>query len=234
MLDAIHAAQYALNQTQTQLDVTAQNIANVNTPTYKAERYYNPGINSVDTTINAMNTDKRQQPIRYNFAQGNAIYTARPLDIMLKGDGFMRIQWQDHDYYTRLGQLHIGNDGNLYTVNGARVLGLTSTIPNNVEKLSIDTHGIIWADQRQIGQLELVNFTDPAKLSYLSHGMYQATPSAEKNTTEVQVIQGYLEGSNVNNVDSMMAMMQISHDFNASQKVVQTYDEMLNNAINDM
>ncbi|WHN66088.1 flagellar hook basal-body protein [Cysteiniphilum sp. QT6929] len=256
MLDAIHAAHHALNQTQQQLDITAENIANVNTPAYK-EAIYQGNVTYDDSRIDKITTHSQareakeaQRPqITYDFAQGHAIYTARPLDIMLKGDGLLHVSWHDQSYYTRLGKLHIGNDGNLYLDNGARLLGLNGAIPNDVEKLTIDHNGIIWADNRKIGQLDLVQITHPQNLRYVAQGMYQLTQGAtsqiiqenqnnqnsqDSQKNKVEVLQGYLESSNVNNVDTMMNMMKISQDFSASQKVVQTYDDMLGNAINDM
>ncbi|MFZ9036319.1 MAG: flagellar hook-basal body protein [Francisellaceae bacterium] len=235
MLDAITSTQIAMNRLQDKLAIEADNAANINTAGYRASI----GISQpFDQLIDAGDLDNANdsKPIKvmHDFSHGKSIYTAKPLDVMISGDGFFVVQKDHHTYVTRLGHFNLNKNGALQLPNGAIAEGLDGSIAPDSKVINIDGDGVIWVDGKKSGKFEIVRFDDLSQLIDKGQGLYQAKYPGKPADDKTTVIQGFVEGSNVNNVAMMSDMMAISSDFQSSQKVLKAYDDMLNTAINQM
>jgi flagellar basal-body rod protein FlgG len=147
--------------------------------------------------------------------------------------------------YCRKGALQIDNQGRLTLVSGEPILGQSGQIHLNMAPFSINKQGEILQDGAVVDRLKLTEFTDSKKVESHGHGLYllagqtnsdtkevDANASGSKASDSTKVMQGYLEISNVNMMDEMVNMINVTRHFEASSKVLQGYDGMMDSAIN--
>ncbi|MEL7473581.1 MAG: flagellar hook-basal body complex protein, partial [Planctomycetota bacterium] len=180
---ALQSASSALNALNTRLDVTANNLANVNTAGFKASRanfqdltYVERGIPGVENA----NGDQRPTGLyvglgvkvsgtQLDFAQGAPLTTNRPLDLMIEGEGFFQVQVEDElgggIAYTRAGNFTLNADGEIVLANDqGRRLDPAITIDPDAEQVTIDATGRVFqrlpgdTEPQEAGQLELATF----------------------------------------------------------------------------
>lgn len=232
MLDAISATHIALLQDQLRLETISQNISNMQTPAYKR------------LALEALNFEEQLQPekelVRQHMrtlpieTQGVFIQTKHPCELALVGEGYFEVQTPKGIFYTRKGDFHVNEHGELATPSGALLLGNAGTIPVQDKEFIIDKSGNIYLENQKIDQLRIVNFDAPEHLNYLGQGLYQSSETAYPIDQNTQVLQGHLEQSNVKSIDEMMNMVKTSRHFEASQKVMHIADSMLSAAINQL
>lgn len=179
-----------------------------------------------------------------NFEQGALMQTQVKTDIALMGDGFLQVQDpQGNTFYTRDGELKMLPDGQLVTKEGYTT-GVQLNDPNQQQALSIAKDGTASQAGEVLGQLQLVAFDDPSKLTRVSGAYYQSndpgntgTPmgNIERNAkgfTEVE--QGFLEQSNSTSLTEMTSLIRSMRHFEANQKVIQAYDQRMGQAISTL
>lgn len=212
----------------------SHNLANVNTPgfrgdlnQFRAMPVFGPGY---ATRVYAM-----QERPGVDHSPGTVQSTGRPLDIALKGDGWIAVQAADgREAYTRAGDLHIGSSGLLLTGAGYPVLGNGGpiAIPPG-ENLEIGLDGTI--SLRLLGQpanalaevdrIKLVN-PSPSQLVKESDGLFRLREGTTAPAdASVSVIAGSLEGSNVNAVEAMVNMITLSRQFELQVKLMRTAEQ---------
>lgn len=174
------------------------------------------------------------------FDAGTMSQTGSIWDVAIQGDGFLQVTMPDGSVqYTRGGTLQVNSDGTLVTQSGLPLQG-TIKVPVNSTNMTISSNGSVMVSlpnqstQTQVGQLELVRFINPTALIAQGGNLYQASatsgdpiagnPGQEGIGT---LMQGYLEGSNVQMVNEMVNMMVAQRTYEASVRVVQTSDELL-------
>ena len=214
------------------MNIIANNVANLNTPGFRGQnmvfseyvedpRYMKEDISLVLDYGQYQMTDP-----------GSIKETGSPLDIALVGNGFLGIQTPDGVQYTRAGNLTMDAEGTLRNARGMAVAGAGGgeiTIPTNAEYIAIDKQGIISTDQGQIGQLMVVEFNNTQELNPAGNGLYTTTAQAipaEKTT----VLQGKIEGSNVQAVVEMTRMIDVHREYQAVQNMMQSEHERLRSA----
>lgn len=216
------------------MDIIANNVANVNTPGYRgqnllfAEHLSDPRGGDDELS---MVYDKGEYK---NTLPGPVHTTGNPLDVSLEGPGFLGVVGPDgQTYYTRAGNFMMNADGALFTQAGQPVAdagGSQIVIPANSTEIEIDTKGIISNQEGQVGQLMIVEFENPQNLKPYGNNMYY-TDEPGTPAIDTVVKQGSLEGSNVLAVVEVTRMIETLRDFQSMQQILQQENERLRTAI---
>lgn len=198
---ALQSAASGLNALNTQLDVIANNLANVNTTGFKSSRANFQDLMYLERAqpgVENVNGDQRPTGLyvglgvkvsgtQVTFEQGAPLSTNRPYDLMIEGLGFFRVGVEDElgeggVAYTRAGNFTLNADGELVLANDqGRRLEPAISIDDDVEAVEIDAYGQVWAVRRgqaepeQIGQLELTTFVNPTGLRQLGENLFAET-----------------------------------------------------------
>src|SRR5580692_8715057 len=247
MEPALWAAKTGLDAQQTQMTVTANNLANVSTTGFKASRgvfedllYQNVaqvGANTSQTTQSPsglqLGTGVRVVATETENTQGSLNQTGNSLDLAIQGRGYFQILMPSGTLaYTRDGSFQVTNTGQLVTAQGYQVQPAI-TIPAGAQSVTIGTDGTV--------TVQLADFINPAGLQ--SQGGNLLTESASSGTATTgtpsisglgTLVQGSLESSNVNVVEEMVNMIQIQRAYEMNSKAVQTCDQMLQYADQNM
>lgn len=174
------------------------------------------------------------------FAQGNAVSTNNPLDLMIDGNGFFQLLMPDGTTsYTRDGTFKISSDGKIVTSEGMTVQP-ELTIPQDAVEVSVGSDGkisVLLAGNRvpqELGQIDLARFINPAGLKSVGHNMYTATSASGEPITSVpgeegmgRLSQGFLEQSNVEVVEEMVNLIVAQRAYEINSKAIQTAEDML-------
>lgn len=175
-----------------------------------------------------------------NYAQGNLQNTGNHLDLAIKGAGFFQVQLPDGSTgYTRDGAFQLDPNGQVVTAAG-HPLQPGLTVPANAQSVTIAADGTVSvtlageAAPQQIGQLQLATFVNPAGLDPRGQNLFAETAaSGAPNVANAGVdghgslLQGYVEGSNVNVVEELVAMIATQRAYELNSKAIQTTDQML-------
>jgi len=254
MLRSLNTAATGMDSQQQLIDTLSNNLANVNTVGFKVSRpqfqdllYENiraPGMQSAAGTIAPsgiqIGNGSALVSVEKSFTEGAMKVTNKDTDLAIAGKGFFRIQMSDGSTgYTRDGTLKRGPDGRIVTGEGLPLLP-EIVVPPNTENLRVGIDGLVTAkvqgeiEPRNLGQIQLANFINPAGLDAIGRNLYLQTPSSgeplisnpgENGTGNVE--QGQLESSNVNIVDEMVQMIMGQRAYELNSKVIKTGDEML-------
>lgn len=227
-----------------ELDVVANNIANMNTTGFKAdgsifEEYLSP---TARTPSDSKISFVRDRGTWHDMTQGPTQHTGNPLDVVIDGKGFLVVQTPRGERYTRNGALQIGPTGNLVTADGFQVVGDSGpiTIQPNDRELSIAADGTVSvrAGTSTIdtirGKLRVVSFDDAQRMRLTKDGSGTfaaptgVTPQAEPN---VRVIQGAIEKSNVRSVVEITRMIEITRTYTQIAAMLQQQSDMRTSAI---
>lgn len=258
MMRALYTAASGMKAQQLNLDVTSNNLANVNTTGFKAFRaefkdlHYQtlrqPGSQVTSNIISPEGTQIGMGATVVGtprfFSQGDFQHTENPLDVAIQGDGFFRISMPDGSLaYTRDGTFKVDVNGNLTTSDGFLV-DPSITVDPNASNITIGSDGTVSQTVNNLtsvaGQLQLVRFVNPVGLETIGRNLYRATPASGTEVTGVAgtdpgfgtIAQGMLEMSNVRVADEMIRMIVSMRAYEANSKAIQTADEMLQIANN--
>jgi flagellar basal-body rod protein FlgG len=185
------------------------------------------------------------------------IQTSNPFDMALEGVpgvsrsyAFFEIATTQGTMYTRAGNFQINSDGHLVTNSGAMVLGENGPIKVSPQNVRFEPDGSIivnpqyqgegpnmWEDRQILDRIRIVTFPDARGLEKVGYTFFKATPESgdpEKVLFGVKLRTGMLEISNVNPVREMVDLIKSQRSYEASAKVVQTHDQLLGQAVNDV
>ncbi|CAM2826891.1 flagellar hook-basal body protein [Rariglobus hedericola] len=167
-----------------------------------------------------------------NFQSGETEPTRRELDVALQGEGFFEVQMNDgRKGYTRAGELHLRPDRTIVTSQDQPILsdsGFPLQLLPQGGTIVINTDGMIRQGDTPVGRISVVKFADEKKLVPISAGLFVANGGPDPTTVEKpQVLQGYLESSNVAALHEMVNLVNISRAYEANQKLIQSYDQTM-------
>lgn len=254
MIRSLWISKTGLDAQQTQMDVIANNLANVSTNGFKRSRAVfedllyqtlrQPGAQSSQQTQipSGLQIGTGVRPIAAEriHTQGNLQLTSNPLDVAIQGAGFFQVLMPDGTTaYSRDGSFQMDSQGQLVTSSGFPVQP-SITIPANSINVSIGRDGIVSVTQPgvaapvQIGSMQLATFINPTGLQSLGENLYQETASSGTPSTNVPGTNGsgllnqtYVETSNVNVVEEMVNMIQTQRAYEINSKAISTSDQML-------
>jgi flagellar basal-body rod protein FlgG len=253
---SLYSAATGMEAQQLNLNTIANNLANVNTPGFKRSKiefqdmlYQKPRASGSDSgggnlvpTGTEVGNGARVAATSKVFTQGQLTATGEKLDLAIQGDGFFEVQRSDGTIgYTRDGSFKLNAQGQVVTVDGMPVLSGFQPVPAG-GTLTIAENGQVSvqsASGTQGYRLTLARFANPAGLQSLGGNQYSET--AASGTPETgspgeqgfgSTIQGYIESSNVNIVEEMVALIVAQRAYEINSKSVQSSDEMLQNVAN--
>lgn len=217
---------------RTNLQIVANNVANMNTPGYRAQNMlfteYLEDPRGQDDPLSFV-VDHGQFQVS---KPGSLKTTDNPLDVALEGPGFFTVETPDGQAYTRAGNFSINPDGELVTASGLPVSngGGPIVIPPDSTEIRIDERGNISNQNGQIDQLAIVEFENTQLLNPTGQGLYVTEEVGQPSpTTRAQ--QGLLEGSNVNPIMEMTNLIEISRDNQSLSRMMDGENERLRRAI---
>ena len=259
MLRSLFIAATGMEAQKLNIDVIANNLANVNTVGFKKSRadfqdlmyqtLRTPGATSAEGSQipSGIQIGLGVKPVAVQkiFLQGDFVSTGNNLDMVIEGDGFFQILMPDGTTaYTRSGAFKLDSEGRIVNSDGYP-LEPGITIPANTKSISVGSDGILSVVQAgsttatQIGQIELAKFINPGGLSSLGKNLYQSSGSSGDPTTGNPstsglgtINQGFIEMSNVSVVEEMVNMIVSQRAYEINSKAIQSSNEMLQVANN--
>lgn len=250
MQEAAFSGLFGALTTEHRMDFIANNLANAGTAGYKQDH-----LSFKDTMIQFAH-DQIMEPIatvrskplfpepqiaarprvavsETDFSQGGLQFTGNPLDFAITGDGFFRVRSPYGEYLTRNGAFCQTADGMLVTKQGWPVLGAGGPVafPEGARNIYISPDGRLFADDAEVGALQIVTCSDMKALKKIGNNLYRIEEGNEAQEIDALaggalVNQGFLEASNVNVVTEMVKMIEANRQFEAYQKVIQTSDTL--------
>ena len=230
-----------------QLDVVANNVANINTTGFKADRsLFEEYLSSPAHEDNFVRADRRVSFVQdratfHDFAAGPSEHTKNPLDVAIDGKAFLVVQTAAGERYTRDGGLQINNQGQLVNARGDPVLGTSGPIVFQPTDKAINIaadgnitvlEGINSSTDSVRGKLRLVSFADAQKLVKEGGNLYSAGQGvAARPDTTSQVRQGFIEKSNVNSVHEMSRMIEITRTYTQISAMLQQQHDLHRTAV---
>jgi flagellar basal-body rod protein FlgG len=257
MHPALGIGQSGLLAQQLNLANTANDLANVNTTAYKSSKatfqdlpyqvLRQPGaLVDGDARLPSglvLGTGVRLASLEKDFTAGDRKQTDNPLNVMIDGPGFFQIQNTDGTLsYTRDGSFSLDSVGDIVTADGLLLMP-NIVVPNNTEKIMISPLGVVSvilpgsSTAQQLGTIELATFVNQGGLEPIGNNRYLQTdasgqPALNNPGTDCGVlVQGALESSNVNVVQSLVSMIEEQRAYEANAKVLEHVDQSLQFAI---
>ncbi len=252
MLKGLYTAHTGLVNEQNRMDVLTNNLANASTVGYKKEGATSQAFDDIlsykiKDTSESPNTAKRLGTLNMgvkigenytDYSQGSFRVTGNTYDLALAGDGFFTVQFTNKDgetstKYTRDGSFTLDKNGYLVTADGDYVMGKNGRIKlDTLKEATISNDGVITQDGVQVATLRITDFEDYDYLEKYGENYYQPVDGAKVKDADVQVKSGYLEMSNVQVVSEMVNLISITRAYESNQKIVQTYDDTMDIAVN--
>ncbi len=254
MMRALFTAATGMVAQQLNVDVVANNIANVNTVGFKRSRVdFQDLLYQMERLPGATVAGANQAPtgaqvglgvragaIQKMFSQGEFQQTGNPLDLVIEGDGFFQILLPDgRTGYTRDGAYKRDSTGRVVTSDGCPVQP-DIVVPADATDISVGSDGTVsvlvagQAQPQQIGSVSLVRFVNPAGLAAVGRNGFVETAASGPPIAGVAgqqglgtIGQGFLEISNVDIVEEMVALIIAQRAYEANSRGIQTADEML-------
>lgn len=210
---------------ETQMESLTRNLSNSNTSGYKRERVSFSDFIVSEERGRIMASNSK---VTIDFSGGPLIRTGNPLDIAINGDGFISLVG---NRYTRRGDLKRDREGFLTTQTGLKVLGKNGPIKIPEGKVEIDRSGNISVNGLAIDTIKIV---DLPKISMTRIGDSAFYTEEAGIDSKAEVLQGYIEGSNVSIIDEMVKMITTLREFETYQKMIHAFDEATSKLSNEI
>jgi flagellar basal-body rod protein FlgG len=220
MTENIQNVSRALHADIATLNTISNNVANANTPGYRAER-------SVPTFQSQI--DAGTSPVAIDLQDGPLSVTKAPLDLALRGHGFFQVEHGNQVLLVRAGTFRLDADGKLVNANGDSVIGDSGALTLTDTAVRVDSKGEVWSGTRSMGQLSIVDVADPAKLTVADGGFRYDGELAEWKGS---VQQGAIEHANVDIAGETIRLMELTRHVESVQHAISIYDKAMDTGIN--
>ncbi len=248
VIRSLNTAENAMMLEQNRIDALANNLANVNTAGFKqiltrvaemTQTELQEGQSGSSPVLGPrrMAGTRLQMYHALDNRPGSVQATGRDTDVAIIGAGYFEVSTENGPAYTRHGSFLLDAEQRLTTPDGHAVMGERGPILLKGEEFTIANDGSIMVDGKKTDSLKLVGFADPTRLEHLGASLVVPPADMEQrvlDTAEVVVAQGHLEGSNVNPIDTLIAMIAAQRAFEIQSKVMTTEDEMLEKSVNNL
>ncbi|MBU2492242.1 MAG: flagellar basal-body rod protein FlgG [Bacteroidetes bacterium] len=258
---ALTTAASGMYAQQINIEVISNNIANINTTSFKKSRAEFQDLMYQEVTASPENLETPGVVENSNstlqvgngvilsstqklFEQGDLQQTGNKMDTAIYGEGFFQVRRNDGTFaYTRDGALKMSSDGSLVT-SGGHVLEPGFSISNEALDISITPDGLVrilevGGESIELGNIELAKFINPGGLKALGNNLYEETESSGApilgnpgSNGFGEIQQGFLESSNVDIVEEMISMITAQRAYEINSKTVKTVEEMMTMANN--
>lgn len=216
-----------------QMDVIANNLANMTTPAYKAEKMlFVEHLKKTDGT-DRVSLVQDIGMVR-SLGEGQMTKTDNPLDLAISGDGYFTIETPGGERYTRNGVFQLDAQGRIVTTQGDPVLSVDGnpiTIPVDKSTITIAKDGTVSADEDQIGRIRVVRFENQQELEKQANSLFDSGLQEPEATDDASVLQGMIEGSNVQGIAEITRMMATSRSYSSASKLIEQEHERQRRAI---
>ncbi len=228
-----------LSTMRREMDVIANNLANMNSNAYKGERmmfeeYLSRGTTGLDTRSNRLSYVTDTGVLR-NFTTGKLSNTGNPLDLAITGQGYFSVDTPQGRRYTRDGNLRLDEDRRLVTQGGHPVLdnrGREIVFPANDPNMpAIAVDGTVTLGAAQIGKIDLVTFQNEQGLRKTAQGLYATDLEPQPAPQTSTIAQGMLESSNVEPILEMTSMIELLRQYQNTQNLIDGEHDRLRRAV---
>lgn len=255
MVKGLYTAYTGMLNEQNRMDIMTNNLANASTVGFKKEgatsqsfddvltvkiKDQSVGINNVNP-IGVKNPGVKIGENYTDYSQGSFRITGNTYDLALSGNGFFAIEFtnkagETSTKYTRAGQFALNKEGYLVTQEGDYVLDTQNRRIqlNTLLDSAITADGVISQNGVDVAQVQVVDFENYDYLEKYGETYYEALEGAEITNSDATVNSGYLEMSNVQIVSEMVNMISFTRAYESNQKIIQTYDNTLDVAVNQL
>jgi flagellar basal-body rod protein FlgG len=258
---ALRTAASGMYAQQLNIEVTSNNIANMNTTGFKKNKAEfqdlmyqdvpiqtvssrNPGTSVASSESLQVGNGVQPTSTQKIFKQGDVIPTNRVLDMAIQGDGFFQVRKPDGTFaYTRDGSFKVNSEGTLVTSAGY-TLDPEINLSDAVTDVTITMDGIVQVKETDgssynIGEIQLMKFMNPGGLKAIGNNLYTETETSGAPLLGTpgadgfgEINQGYLESSNVDVVEEMISMITAQRAYEVNSKTVKAVEEMMTMANN--
>lgn len=238
MIDRFRHSMQALQILMRAQEVTANNLANINTPGFKGDKLF---YRAFQEEMNGRQVSSVQPGQTLRMAQGAFEKTGNPFDFAIEGQGFFTVEKDGNRFYTRNGRFGLDREGFLVDDNGARVMGESGPIqlPGIMQsgrirsdvKVELNQDGTLHVNGEREDRLMIVQADDVSRLERRSNAYLQAPEDMEMTADgDSSVVQGFYESGNVDPLQELVSMTQNMRLFESQQRAMRTTDEMLSQA----
>lgn len=230
------------------LNVISNNMGNVSTPGFRSDRYMATTFreelmsrigNKDKTSYSPIGTTSKIRASDETITDFSTQYyapTRNALDFAISGEGWFCIQGEGGTVYTRNGSFTLDDQGYLYLPTIGRVLGETGPIQLTTDNIRVNSTGEIFSneDDRYFGTLRIVDFANPNEQLIKSTGNVFIAPNGGATDSNAKVVNYALEGSNVDAVAQMVAMMSGQRALQSSSQVLKMYDTLMGKIVSQL
>lgn len=228
-----------------QMDVIANNMANVNTPGFQRENlifkeFLKDTADPAAGGLGQLSLTQDFATVR-DLSEGALVATENPLDLAIRGKGYFVVATDDGERYTRRGTFSLDEQGRLVTRSGLPVIGENGdfiVFPPETSDIQINSDGTVTLRdandplaEEVIGRIQVVEFEDEFALQREAYGLLSADEEAPMAAANTEVLQGVIEQSNVNGILEMTNMIQTLQNYNAANTLVEQEHERQRKAI---
>ena len=223
-----------------QLSVVANNIANMNTTGFKGEK-----MMFVEHLVRSRGGDRILGPkLAYvrdiatmrDTSEGPLMTTGNPFDLAIRGDGYFVIDTENGERYTRNGRFRLDEEGQLVTGQGDPVLsdsGNPFVFGPGDRDVTISRDGTVSTKNGQLGKIRVVSFENQQQAEVAAGGLLSSQASAE-DVEGPDVVQGTLEGSNVEPVIEMAQMIRVQRSYDSVKNFIEREDDRIKRMVKDL
>jgi flagellar basal-body rod protein FlgF len=222
-----------------QLEVVANNLANVNTTAYRGKEmmfteYLTKTLND-DSVFREQVNFVQDYGMAENVSPGPLKQTDNPMDIALEGEGYFVVEGADSQMYTRAGRFMLDADGKVVNSSGQALLtedGNPLFIAPNESKFTVSRDGTVATENAVLGRLKVVTFDDQQALVNVGDNMYDSLPGQEEKPVENRMVaQGMLEGSNVNGIVEMTKLIDLQRSYGHANQMIESENDRIRKTV---
>ncbi len=219
-----------------EINLTANNIANINTPGFKKQSMlFVEHLNKAGEAKDTISQVNDYSSYRDN-TQGALRKTDNQLDLAIQGDGFFVVKTPEGQKYARAGNFTLNNQREIVTKDGYQVMGDGGplVIQEDAYDINITKEGTISTNSGDVGKIKLVTFKNLNNIVPIGNNLFEATKDKETAVLNPSIQQGMLEQSNVQPVLEMSRMIEIQRMFEMTQNLVRSNHDLQRNAIQQL
>lgn len=225
---------------QRHMSMIANNVANMNTTAFKGEK-----MMFVEHLVRSRGGERilgeklayvRDIATMRDVTEGPLVQTGNPLDVAIHGNGYFVLETEDGERYTRNGNFRLDEQGQLVTQHGHKVLsdgGQPFFFGPTDTDITIARDGTVSTADGEVGKLRIAAFDNEQEVRIVAGGLL-SSEAAPTNVERIDVVQGALEGSNVEPVVEMARMIEVHRAYEGVKSLIEREDDRIKKMVRDM